>query len=440
VGAAGTRTIVLLIALAALALPALLLHIACVGNSCEQVEARVSDAPFCSLEESLRNRIVAGYREGRSPDVMAVARDRRVFGATGQPSPAWPSAGVPPTRVPIAFMGAGVDADARIPSGTRLDTIAPTIAEILGMERSHPEVRSGRAIEDVASGTGSRLVVLIAMKGLTSDAIEANARHLDLLDDLAAEGPATGAGDPGSLPLDPAAVLTTIGTGGLPRQHGITGRLLRNDDGDTVTAWGSEAPVSVIATLSDDLDESTGGRAKIGLVGTDGTDLGLVGGNWYVDVDRDDHFYDGDAYRQARAAERLLSDDYGNDRVTDLLAVALSGDAFAADRAASRIVRAAERAAPGGATIVVTATGIEAEGPHAEHDTDIVADVNKRLSVDVVEGTALGGFFVDQRILAREGITEDQVVGAIRSYEGAAGGRVFADVFPAISVSFARYC
>jgi hypothetical protein len=434
------RVVALLLALGAVGLPAFILHVACVGNSCEQVDAGTARVPFCSLDDRLRRRIIDGFSDGRSPDVMAIARDGRVFGATGQPSPAWPSTGVEPTRVPIAFMGAGVDPEANVPDRTRLDAIAPTIAEIIGLERPHPEVRSGMAIEGVASGDRPRLVVEIVLRGITSEAIEANRAHAPFLAGLDAGGAATLAGDPGSLPLDPAAVLTTIGTGGLPRQHGITGLHLRAEGGALVEAWSRRAPVSIIATIADDLDESTSNAAEIGLVGTDRSDLGVIGGRWYVDVDRDDVAIAGDALRQADAVEELLKRGYGDDATTDLLAVALSGDATAADRAARRIVAAVERVVPAGATIVVTATGVEGESPEAEHVTEIVPDVNERLGSEVIEGTALGGFFVDQRVLAREEITEDDVVRAVKGYEVSSGGPAFADVFPAISVSFARYC
>ncbi len=92
----------------------------------------------------------------------------------------------------------------------------------------------------------------------------------------------------GSLPEEPAATLTTIGTGGLPSQHGITGNLIRDKRGAPVPAWSADAPTSVIATLADDWDHATGQAAKIGLIAPDQTDQGLVGGTWYLSHDRDD--------------------------------------------------------------------------------------------------------------------------------------------------------
>ena len=37
---------------------------------------------------------------------------------------------------------------------------------------------------------------------------------------------------PARFPNDPIAVEATIGTGGLPSQHGITGALIRNENGN----------------------------------------------------------------------------------------------------------------------------------------------------------------------------------------------------------------
>ena len=88
---------------------------------------------------------------------------------------------------------------------------------------------------------------------------------LAIVDELSVrEDVAIGTADVGSLPLDPAAVLTTIGSGGIPSEHGITGSRLRGTRGRVVPSWSREAPTSVIATLGDDLDDATGARRSSG--------------------------------------------------------------------------------------------------------------------------------------------------------------------------------
>ena len=145
-----------------------------------------------------------------------------------------------------------------------------------------------------------------------------------VLRSLLHHGTGTLNGTTGSLPLDPVATLTTIGTGGLPLQHGITGSYVRNDDGDVVRAWGDGAPLSVIATLPDDLDEKTGQRAMIGLVATDETDRGLIGGNWYPNHDRDPVTV-ANGSGSVTAASEILAQGFGRDQIPDVLGVVLSG-------------------------------------------------------------------------------------------------------------------
>jgi hypothetical protein len=286
----------------------------------------------------------------------------------------------------------------------------------------------------LAEGDRPHLVVVIVLTETSSDEIASNAAEAPFLADLSEKGPATMDGVPGSLPLDPAATLTTIGTGGLPRQHGIIGRYLRGDDGRVVEAWGERAPVSIIAALGDDLDELLDQRPKIGLTGTDRSELGTIGGHWYIGVDEDDVLLS-PARNRVENVKSALGRGYGRDGVPDLLAVTVPGPAPKADRTIRQVVGAAEHAAAGGATIVVTGVGTTGGGPEAEPHDQIVSEVNETLGTDVIEATALGGFFVDQRIAAREQITEDAIIRALNEVEAP-----FADVFPAISVSFARYC
>ncbi len=130
-------------------------------------------------------------------------------------------------------------------------------------------------------------------------------------------------GTTGSLPVDPAAVLTTIGSGGLPSQHGITGTLIRDAQGAAVRAWSARAPTSIIATLPDDWDHATAQRARIGLVAGDEVDRGLIGGTWYLDNDRDDLAIG--PSDPVSEVSRLLGTGYGSDGTTDILGVVLHG-------------------------------------------------------------------------------------------------------------------
>ena len=432
------RAVALLLIAFLVSAPALVLHAFCAGRSCATPAGAAVEAPFCSLPTALRRALMQGFYDGRSPDVMAVAAGA-VGGGTGyQATPApWPSVEGRDPRVPIVFWGAGVKPGVTIASAG-LDDIAPTVAQIIRIARPHPEVRAGTAIGGVPSGPRPRLVLEVVLEGRGVADLARSSRP-SYFGRLLNRGAGTLAGDPLSLPADPAARLTTIGTGGPPRQHGITGSLLRNESGRVTRAWGPGAPLSVIATLGDDLDRISKRRAKIGLVARRLSDRGLIGGGWYVEDDEDDVAVA--PTHPLRALERILGSGYGKDHVPDLIALTLQGPAADLDRNLRRAVAIATRVAPGRVMAVVTSTGT-ARGPQRPHvrARAVVNEVERRLPGSaIVTGAVPGGLFLDQDELAARGISDDRVLRALRAHV-AAGAPTFADAFPSTAVAFGRYC
>jgi len=442
----GRRLLVLLLVLAAIGVPAGVLRAACAGKSCpaDVAQARV---PFCPLPTELKAKLAAGFREGRSPDVMAVTGNHAVAGPAG--AGPWPSVAEASTvtAVPIAFFGTGIEPGAVVPRGTGLDAIAPTLSDVLGFRRPHPDVRVGTAVAGISNGERPRLVLEVAWKGVGTQELRDDPRSWRSLRSLMARGAGTVAGDTGSLPLDPAATLTTIGTGGLPSQHGITGALVRNDHGRVVRAWGPGAPFSVIATLPDDLDQAMDQRPLIGLVASDEADRGIVGGNWYVGHDRDTMVV-ATGGSAVPAAERLLAEGFGRDAVPDILAVVLDGSVGSIDRRTQELVAAAERAAGGSVAVAIAGTGGGSGSDAGSTDSarirvpDIVSQVDAGVpgAPNVVAGAVSGGLFLDQGALAKEGISGDAVVQATMGVTTPDGTRVFEDAFQGFAVSFGKYC
>lgn len=438
------RLLALLAAAVLVGIPAGVLRAACVGNSCREPAGADVRLPFCSLPDRLKEGIAAGFRDGRSPVILAIAGPSGLAGTVGpgaSPSVPWPIAEErPDNRVPIVFAGAGVVPGAAVPPGTGLRDVAPTLEQIVGIRRPHPEVRSGTAVDGVASGEGPRLVLMVALKGVGTADVEDASASWPTLRRLLDEGAGSLEGVTGSLPLDPAATLATIGTGALPTEHGITGTFLRNDRARLVRAWGRAAPLTIVATLGDDLDDRRGERPRVGLVADDPADQGLLGGSWYVEHDRDDL-----AVVPPRdvlpAVRGLLEAGYGADAEPDLLGVVLRGGPRRVDTALDAIVGLAERATGGATTVVVAGTG-SAGGSRSLPDAgEVVREVEASVGASgLVEAAAAGGLFLDQRVTAREGISSDRVVRVLLELRGPDGTRRFADAFPSFAVSFARYC
>ncbi len=435
------RAILLALIALAVAAPAAALRVLCVGRACPNESPAAAPVPFCSLPVETRELLAAGFRDGRGPHVMAVTGDTPIVGsdASGMPPVAWPAADPDDAgRVPLLFAGAGVAPGAEVADQTTLDAVAPTVAELIGLDRPHPGVRSGEPIEGVAAGPTPRLVVLVVWKGIGTRDLEQSQNAWPNLGRLLRDGAGTISARVGSLPLDPAAAEATIGTGGVPSDHGITGALVRNDRGQMVTAWGPGTPFSVIAALGDDLDELNDQGPRIGLIGTDAWDRGLIGGTWYLENDRDDVILERRPGRQVAAAAELVASGYGADDVPDLLAVAMEGPVERLDQVLGEVTRLVGIGQGGPAAIVVTATG-SADASGALEADEALTELRSELG-PVIEAAAIGGVFLDTEAMAAAGLTGDRIVQAARRLTAPGGGSLFADVFPQIAVTFARYC
>jgi hypothetical protein len=441
------RATILLMVAAIVAVPSIVLQATCPGDSCARSGS--VRTPFCTLPEDLRTKIAAGYREGRSPDVLAVTGGTGVVGSVppvGAPTSvgSWPSTSPPTdTRAPIVFWGAGVRGSSTVPAGAELRQISPTIAEILRFERPFPGVRSGRTIPGIAGPDVPRLVLEVVWKGIGTADLENDPDAWPFLRGLVSSGAGTLDGEVGSLPLDASAGLTTIGTGGLPSEHGIVGGWLRDDGGEVVAAWAAGSPTSVIATLPDDLDRAFGQRPSIGIVGSGPGDRGIVGSGWYAERDRDDRVTAAGGEARLRAVTRLLGNGYGRDDVPDVLAVVMEGSVGSLDAELRRSVRAARSTAPGKVLVVVTATGAwNAPGSGQVPAKDVVRLVEPEIAADepLVEAVVPGGFYLDQRAMTAAGATGQIAEDAALAARAPGGSAMFADAFQGFAVPFGRYC
>jgi hypothetical protein len=417
----GRRTLILLLALGVVGAPAVVLRTLCVGHSCDAPAKASSTAPFCRLPADIRRELLDGYREERSPDVFAVTRTEGALDVAGTP---WPGIDAHVARLPFVMTPWG-DPVGRV----RADQVAPTIAGLIGLDRPHPEVRSGEAVR-LRTTPGSdppRVVLLIGIKGWGH--LERAPRALRGPID---EGMATEI-VPASVPADPAALFTTVGTGGLPRQHGITGSVIRDPDGASTSAWGPNAPTSVIATLADDLDELSGQQATVAMVAHDAADRGLIGDGWYVDADNDTFIVEPRPGPAGRAFERIVQDVEGD--ALYALTVDIDDDPDRVDKAIENAMSAIESVA--GDEVLTVAVGTGARPEPAIDEAGLIAQLGE--TAGLIERIVAGGFFLDQRELARTKTSEDAVVDALKNVE-VDGRPLFADVFTGISLAFGRYC
>jgi hypothetical protein len=282
--------------------------------------------------------------------------------------------------------------------------------------------------------------VIIAWKGLGTTDLERHPAAWPFLDRALRTGSGTLEGTTGSVPLDPAATLTTIGTGGRPSSHGITGTVVREDDGEVAVAWSAPGSGSVIATLADDLDHDSGGRARVAAIVSNPADRGIVGNGWYLDAADDDTMVRLDDPGRAATVARSIttSEELGSDRETDVLAIVLDGGVDRVDTATARVVSTVRSLVPH-ATFVVTATGTLGAG-EGEDAPGLADDVEAALGAPVVAEVAADGLFLDRDVLVDRSLTGQQVADSMGALVDDAGRALFDDVYPSFAVAFSRYC
>lgn len=431
------RLMVAMIIGVSLILPASGLRLACVGASCASDESQATGpVPFCSLPTEIRRRITTGFYDGRSPELLGVTTTPDAVSVDGS-GVAWPSLETD-IRVPLVFAGDGVGATGPLPAGTQIDRVAPTLADLINFKRPYPMLERTDPIRGVVSSSPPRLIVEVGLKGIGTPDLEAAPNRWPTIARLMRDGAGTLEASVDSLPLDPTAVLTTLGTGSPPSQHGITGTLIRDAEGRMVRAWSPEAPVSAIATLADDLDEQTDQRSLVGLVADATTDRGLVGGDWYVDHDRDVRAFSASTEGVVVRALRSTGEGFGDDAVPDVMAVVLEGSIGDVDRALGRLVDGVSTLVDAPVVFVVVGTGsTSSSGEFGSADIEQAI----RSSVGgVVEGQVPGGLFVDADRLVAAGESRQDVRDALAELTDATGDPVMADAFLSYSVSFGKYC
>lgn len=422
---------------ALLILPASGLRLACVGASCAGDESQATGpVPFCSLPYEIRRRITTGFYDGRSPELLGVTTTPDAVSVDGS-GVAWPSLATD-IRVPLVFAGDGVRATGSLPADTQIERIAPTLANLISFERPYPMLERADPIRGVASSSPPRLIVEVGLKGIGTPDLEAAPNRWPTIARLMRDGAGTLNASVGSVPLDATAVLTTIGTGSPPSQHGITGTLIRDDDGRMVRAWSPEAPVSAIATLADDLDEETEQRSMVGLIADATTDRGMVGGDWYLDHDRDVRAFSATAEGVVVRALRSTGEGFGDDAVPDVMAVVLEGSIGDVDRALGRLVDGVSTLVDAPVVFVIAGTGSNASS--GELDSADVEQAVRSSVGGVLEGQVPGGLFVDPDRLAAAGASRQDVRDALAGLSDGDGNPVMADAFLSYSVSFGKYC
>lgn len=232
-------------------------------------------------------RMAHGYVPGRSGEILLVPEPWNVLGnwtggvrGADDPRTTHASPWSYHQRVPLILYGPGlIEGGRRSERPVDLADLAPTFAELMDFGFASP---SGRPLHEALSARrpeAPRAIVVVVYDGGGWNLLEQWPDAWPVQRRLASAGTTYVNATIGSAPSLTAPVHSTIGTGAYPRVHGIPENTARRPDGTIGDMFRKTADPGLLVqpTLADAWDEANGGRAWVGMLGTEGWHLGMLG-------------------------------------------------------------------------------------------------------------------------------------------------------------------
>ncbi|MFP5297364.1 MAG: alkaline phosphatase family protein [Actinomycetota bacterium] len=179
------------------------------------------------------------------------------------------------TRVPIVFWGPGYVEAGVDESVVDIADIAPSFADVLGMDTSPYQ---GESLLEPA-GKRPKVIFTVIIDGGGWNALQYHSDSWPNIKRLMDTGLTFVNGTIGSAPSITGALHATMGTGVYPETHGIPGNQMRGADGKNTDTWLQNADPRYlkVPTMSELWDEQNGNDAIVGTVSYEGWHLGMIG-------------------------------------------------------------------------------------------------------------------------------------------------------------------
>ena len=235
----------------------------------------------CALPIDLLRRQRAGINQSRSPELTVVPREPNFYGGFAAYTHSGPWDYV--QDVPVVLYGPGFtkpQGEVRLDRRATLADLAPTLAELLGIEL--PPGRTGKALSEALlppeqRNGRPRLIVQIVWDGGGWNVLNEWPDAWPRLERAMGQGTSIAGVEVGSSPSVTPAVHATIGTGSLPKKHGIVDIVLRIGESMGRAYQNTTTDVLDLTTVADIYDPQVGNAARIGLFSFKNWHLGLIG-------------------------------------------------------------------------------------------------------------------------------------------------------------------
>jgi predicted AlkP superfamily pyrophosphatase or phosphodiesterase len=259
----------------------------------ERVLGPTLDAMSDAIGGPVMEHVRRGHVPGRSAEVFLVPKphyylagqwDMTTLGTnTPWTSTAHPSPWAYTARVPLIFNGPNVPKGEVLYDEVDIASVAPTYAEILGVDGLEAEAP---ALSDIVTGNGlayrqdpPNAILSIVLDGGGWNVLQKHPDSWPAIKKLADTGTSYVNATIGSAPSITGALHATFGTGVYPRTHGLPGNQMRSPEGENVDTWLENADGRYLQApaVSELWDEQNDNKPLVGTVSYEGWHLGMIG-------------------------------------------------------------------------------------------------------------------------------------------------------------------
>ena len=250
-------------------------------------DAATEQEMAAAVGSQVMEHLYLGHVPGRSGEVLMVPKPHhflisdwdmtQLAGATPPLGSTHPNPWSYLTRVPIVAYGPGIPKGAVDEEPVDIASIAPSYAQVLGMDGFQTEAKPLRAFGSVR--TKPKLIFTVVIDGGGWNALQQHPDSWPTLKSLMDGGTTYTNATIGSAPSITGALHATFGTGVYPRTHGLPGHVMRDGEGELVYVYLDEADPRYLdaPTVSEIWDEANRNRPIVGTVSFEGWHLGMIG-------------------------------------------------------------------------------------------------------------------------------------------------------------------
>ena len=228
----------------------------------------------CGLSEKILLRVWRGDYKKRSSDLLMVPHYPNYSGLfdTVNHSGPWDYL----TTVPLVMYGPErIEAVGEVGTHANVTDVFSTVGALTDVDLPP---RQGKVLDEAFTDAPGvpKLVITMVWDGVGRNVLEEWPGRWPFLERVMGDGVSYVDASVGSSPTITPSIHANLGTGGYPRQHGVTGIYYRNAAGQVVEAFAGRDPSFMeLTTYADEIDRAYDNESLVGMVASRSWHLGM---------------------------------------------------------------------------------------------------------------------------------------------------------------------